>query len=85
MSEKRNVFVDDGKKEIRLSSIFNWYEEDFEDEIDSPIATKHGAVLEYVARHLPAAKASQLREASTKYAVVFTPYDWSLNDQLSPP
>ena len=86
VSERRNVDVDDGKKEIRLSSIFNWYEEDFEAEIDTPIAAKHGAVIEYIARYLPAAKASQLLEVSTKYSVVFTPYDWSLNDrQLSPP
>ena len=86
MNERRNVDVDDGKREIRLSSIFNWYEEDFEAEIDTPIAAKHGAVIEYIARYLPADKASQLREASTRYSVVFNPYDWSLNDrQLSPP
>lgn len=85
VGEKRNVFVDDGKKEIRLSSIFDWYEEDFEAEIDSPLAAKHGAVLEYIARYLPIDKASQLRMASTKYTVVFAPYDWSLNDRQQSP
>ncbi len=86
VSERRNVYVDDGKKEIRLSAIFEWYEEDFEAEIDTPIDKEHGAVLEYIAGYLPPATASQLRVVSTKYSVVFTPYDWSLNDrQLSPP
>ena len=85
VSERRNVFIDDGKKEIRLSSIFNWYEEDFEAEIDTPIDKEHGAVLEYIARYLPPDTASRLREVSAEYTVVFVPYDWSLNDRLRSP
>jgi hypothetical protein len=87
VSERRNVFVDDEKREIRLSSIFKWYEEDFEAAVDTSIAVEHGAVLEYIGRYLPAEKAHQLRQASTSYGVVFTPYDWSLNDRrrVSPP
>ena len=54
---------------IFLSSIFNWFAEDFK--------RTHGTVIDFVEEYLPAEEASKL---SPDYSVKFTEYNWNLND-----
>lgn len=56
--------------ELHLSSIFKWFEDDFESE---------GGVLAFVTRYLPAPQNQQAAWEVTGYL----DYDWSVNDHLS--
>ncbi len=61
------VQIDHQAEVIRLSAIFKWYEEDFEN-----------GVLPYIRRYLP--KAQDLQRAEERgYRVEYLPYNWSLN------
>ena len=62
----RNVDVDDGRKEVRLSSIFKFYTKDF--------LTKAPSLLSYINQHRAAPIPSD-------YSIVFIDYDWSVNNQ----
>ncbi len=61
--------VDEKSRTIFLSSIFDWFAEDFK--------KTHGTVLDFVKEYLPVAEASKL---SSDYSKKFTEYDWNLND-----
>ncbi len=69
LSDKSINYIDEGNKTIYLSSIFNWFSDDF-------IKT-HGTVLDFVKKYLPTGDANKL---SSDYPIKFTEYDWSLND-----
>lgn len=62
--------VDAAKRQVHLSPIFKWFDEDFEN--------KSGSVIGFVQDYLPAAGAKQL---SPGFRIEYTEYDWSLNDQ----
>ncbi len=61
--------IDEKQMKIYLSSIFNWFADDFKD--------THGTVLGFVKEHLSTEAATKL---STDYAIQYTEYDWNLND-----
>ena len=77
LSEERNVAVDPGRGEIVLSSIFDWYEEDFLD----PAAGVE-SLVDYVAPFLDSERRAALAACGT-CEVVFRPYDWGLNDRAA--
>jgi hypothetical protein len=58
--------------EVRLSRIFDWFEQDFE--------AGDGSVLGFVRDHAPAAAATFLREHSADLDLEWLDYDWTLND-----
>lgn len=60
--------VDPEKKELAVSEIFKWFEEDFERDAKS--------VKEYLVRFAPAAKTDFIRASKVRYL----DYDWDLND-----
>lgn len=62
--------VDAVKRQVHLSPIFKWFDEDFE--------KKSGSVIGFVQDYLPAAAAKQLGPG---FRIEYTDYDWSLNDQ----
>jgi uncharacterized protein DUF547 len=67
---------------VRLSKIFDWYAKDFVGASrDSTLERLHGrergAVLAFVARHLPEADAAALQAPGLR--VEFLSYDWTLN------
>ena len=66
---KKGLRVDTKKGRVYLSSIFKWFEEDFE--------TK-GGVRNYLAPHAPASGKAALK--NTKLSVYYLDYDWGLNE-----
>lgn len=73
LASPRGLRVDRERGEVRISSIFKWFAEDFGGE--------KGA-LEFVARHAPAAERDYLR--SGRFKVRYLDYDWTLNDRETP-
>jgi hypothetical protein len=71
---------DPASKTLRLSSIFDWFAEDF---AVGPAASVPGlrpreaALAAWVARYSPPAQAAALRAGG--YRVEFVPYDWTVN------
>jgi len=65
-AEKRNVDVDDGRKELRISGIFKFYTKDF--------LAKAPSLSAYINQY-------RLSPVRTDYKIVFDDYDWSINDQ----
>ena len=77
VAERRNVDIDLENRRIALSSIFDWYNEDF---LKIPRAGEKPTLLNYLEPLLAPEKATALR-ACADCKVVFAPYDWSLNTQ----
>lgn len=69
VAEKRNVDVDEGRKELRISAIFKFYTKDF--------LTKASSLPAYIDRY-------RLAQVPANYKIVFDDYDWSINDQKHP-
>ena len=69
LAEPRNVTVDAAAGELRLSSIFDWYVEDFPP-----------SLREWVHAHAAPTLRREI-EACPDCRVAFVPYDWALNDQ----
>lgn len=66
VAEKRNIDVEDGRKELRTSGIFKFYTKDF--------LAKAPSLAAYVNEY-------RLSPVPTDYKIVFDDYDWSINDQ----
>jgi len=60
--------IDPAKKELEISEIFKWFEEDFERDAKS--------VKEFLVRYVPPERAELVRNAKIRYL----DYDWDLND-----
>ncbi|MCH6256197.1 DUF547 domain-containing protein [Puniceicoccaceae bacterium K14] len=77
MNDPRKFRIDDNKKEIQVSSLFDWYEADY-------LAPKTSAkdILSYIKPYLNNANKDKLEVALGKgYSLTFIEYDWGLNDQ----
>lgn len=72
LNSPKGFAIDHARKEISISAIFDWYREDFE--------TDSTDLLDYVGRYL--ANPQPLRSArESGYKLVFSDYDWGLNEQ----
>lgn len=72
INSDKGMQIDDAAREIRLSSIFTWYAEDFVD--------GKKTAIDYVAKYYKNKK--RLAAARQKgYTVTFLDYDWGLNEQ----
>ncbi len=71
VTETRNVEVQADKKLVRLSSIFQWYAEDFTDDKGKVISP-----LLWINLYRP-----ESDQIDTSYKVEYIPYDWALNDK----
>lgn len=67
---RKGLRIDREKKVVWLSSIFDWFREDFE---------ASGGVLAFVERHAPQAQARWLARHGAEARVRSLDYDWSLN------
>lgn len=77
MNDKRKFRIDEQKKEIQVSSLFDWYKKDF-----LKPKTDASDILDYIEPYLNETSQAALREARQKgFAVAFIEYDWGLNDQ----
>lgn len=80
-AEARNFKIDHGTETIYLSSILDWYRDDFVDWYQSQYPEQEASLLKYVALYTPPEQASFLREKGAAYRIEFALYDWGLNDQ----
>lgn len=71
---KRNFHIDKSKKEIQLSSIFDWFKEDFYD------ADTGETILTYLLKHAPANIQAEINAVKDDYKITYIEYDWTLND-----
>lgn len=67
----KGLAIDRTKKEIRISPIFDWFDEDFE---------AQGGVLAVVTRYAPEADQAWLRANGAAAEIEYFDYDWRLND-----
>jgi hypothetical protein len=78
------VDITPGRKKIRISKIFKWYEKDFKLDFGTPeprgkFSEDDNAVLSFLAYYLEnETKGEYLQEAN--YKIEYLPFDWSLND-----
>ena len=68
---EKGLALDRERKRLRVSKVFDWFEEDFE------VA---GGVLPFVIRYAPAPDAAWLQENAGEVSIGYLDYDWSLND-----
>lgn len=75
--EKKNQF-DFGKKQLRLSNIFNWFEGDFKKDIG--FGKQKGTVVKFIARYVTKETADKLLAMEKDLDIDHLEYDWSLNE-----
>lgn len=81
LGQERNLRLDtapDGTTIVHLSSIFEWYEDEFLDWAREHDPESGPSLLDFVRHYGPADVVSQL---TGKTRIAFIPYDWSLNRQ----
>ncbi len=85
-SQPRNFEINHQNKTVLLSSIMDWYADDFIDWLKAhyPEQEKY-SLLDYVAHYVSADLAKELRGAASDYSIQFIPYDWNLNDSKTQP
>ncbi len=76
------VSIDHDNKTIYLSTIFDWFEKDFVNELRRRGLSSERGSLDYVIDVAPPPLKNLLREA-VSYDVVYSDYDWALNEQHS--
>ena len=80
-SQPRNFQINRQNKTILLSSILDWYQDDFIDWLNTRYPNKKKySLLDYVAHYVDRDTAKELRGSAADYKILFIPYDWSLND-----
>lgn len=65
-------FIDFQNKKAEISSIFDWFKEDFEKNASS--------VLEFISRYLPEDQSAKLQANSNTFEIEHKNYNWDLND-----
>ena len=84
VTDPAHVDITLGRKKIRISKIFKWYEKDFKLDFGTPeprgkFSEEDNAVLSFLAYYLEnEAKVEYLQEA--QYKIEYPQFDWSLND-----
>jgi hypothetical protein len=80
-AEQRNLRIDHDERVVYLSSILDWYDDDFIDWMEERRPERPTTLLEYASLYVSAERVAELARARD-YEVRFVPYDWSLNDQV---
>jgi hypothetical protein len=78
VSESRNVAIDHDNKKVVLSTIFKWFRKDFLNDLKRRGIPENRGVIDYVISVAPDSLRTQL-DSVQDYDVVFSDYDWSLN------
>ncbi len=83
VNDPRNLRVDDSTQVILISSIFDWYRDDFLGWMATSFAqTPDPDLLDYARLYLSAGRRAEVdRAEAAGYVVQTIPYDWRLNDQ----
>ncbi len=78
VSQEENVSIDHQARTVTVSKIFDWYEEDFYNDLRRRgVSTKEG-ILAYLPLVAEGNKRKELMRAKD-YRLVVRPYDWSVN------
>lgn len=86
VNDGKNVVVDDVKKEVVLSKLFEWYADDFITFTKQRKTLKDAGVVDFALLYAKEPLASHLKEAKAKsYRVTFSAYDWRVNKQDGAP
>lgn len=70
-SPGKGIAIDRARRRVRISAIFDWFEEDFE---------AGGGALPTIARYVSDADAEWLRSEGLNASIRYFDYDWTLND-----
>ncbi len=82
INDGKDVVVDDAKKEVVLSKLFDWYADDFVVFAKQRANLKEAGVVDFVLLYATEPLATKLRAAKANgYRVVFLAYDWNVNKQ----
>ncbi len=84
LAEKRNLRIDHQKKIVYLSSIFDWYEDDFLTWYNLLFPGHDASLLDYAVLYTSPEQGQELQRAAA-YEIRFLPYDWRLNDSKEKP
>jgi hypothetical protein len=68
---RKGLRIDDQRKRVHLSRIFDWFAEDFE---------KAGGALGFALEYVPEAERQWLEQHGAQAKIDWLDYDWSLND-----
>jgi hypothetical protein len=79
-AEERNLRIDHEARVVHLSSILDWYDDDFTDWVEERDPGREATLLDYVVLYVPPERRAELEQARG-YEVRFVAYDWGLNDQ----
>jgi thiol-disulfide isomerase/thioredoxin len=82
VNDGKNVTVDDAKRQVVMSKLFEWYADDFVAFTKQRAKLKEAGVVDFAVLYAKDPLATKLREAKAKsYKVVFLDYDWNVNKQ----
>jgi len=82
VNDGRNVAVDDAKKLVVMSKLFDWYADDFVELTKQRAKLSEAGVVDFALLYAAEPLATKLKEAKAKgYKVVFVEYDWNVNKQ----
>jgi hypothetical protein len=76
VNDTTNFYVDEQNQTIYMSSIFDWYEDDYIDWFPDQDDRIEPVLLDYIALYLD----GEIAEKWRNYDLEFYDYDWSLND-----
>lgn len=79
-AEESNLKIDHQASVVYLSSIMDWYKDDFIAWLEKHYPDRRASLLGYVALYVDDQTAGELAKAGD-YDVEFVPYDWALNDR----
>lgn len=78
IADEANVRFDAGRRVVELSSIFQWFEEDFTSWMKSRGLEARRGVLDYVLRYLPESRRRAWGDP-VELKIEWIDYDWSIN------
>ncbi len=81
INSPKNVRYDNNSKVLYLSSIFDWYEDDFIDWIKEHYPEQEPTLATFVMKYLLPETSQLIHQNAGTFKTVFLPYDWGLNDQ----
>ena len=80
INDTKNVRYDRREKKLYLSSIFNWYEEDFLRWVKRKNPDDVPQITDYLIPFLNAGTAQFIKNDLNSLSIEYIPYDWGLND-----
>lgn len=80
-AEPRNLRLDPEQNILYVSSILDWFEEDFTDWYQQRYPDQIATLMDYISLYAQAELADEIRQRKPTLHIEFIAYDWKLNDQ----